>query len=330
MTAAPVPTWLTDFAGEVTGRLRALAGGLSEALEPPVSALAGRPGKCFRAMLLCACAGLAGEARDRSSWPGRRDRLVRLGALVELLHLASLLHDDVVDRATTRRGGPAAHTVVGQERAVLAGLACFTLAGMEAASIGGGLDQIVGAAVAGLACGEVLDVERAFDTSMSVDDYLELAERKTGDLFRLSCLLGAAESGAGEAVTDALAKFGADLGVAFQVLDDCLDLRADPTDKPAGTDHLLGLFGAPTLYALAADGSGELARILLAPRFGVADVPAVRALVAANGGLAAAAALARERYKRALAALDEAAGLTEPGAHRSLIALAETLWQAGR
>ena len=242
MTAAPVPTWLTDFAGEVTGRLRALAGGLSEALEPPVSALAGRPGKCFRAMLLCACAGLAGEARDRSSWPGRRDRLVRLGALVELLHLASLLHDDVVDRATTRRGGPAAHTVVGQERAVLAGLACFTLAGMEAASIGGGLDQIVGAAVAGLACGEVLDVERAFDTGMSVDDYLELAERKTGDLFRLSCLLGAAESGAGEAVTDALAKFGADLGVAFQVLDDCLDLRADPTDKPAGTD-LLGKDG---------------------------------------------------------------------------------------
>ncbi len=330
MTAASLPTWLTDFAGEVTGRLRVLAGSLSEPLEPPVSALAGRPGKCLRAMLLRACAGLSGEARDRSAWPGRRERLVRLGALVELLHLASLLHDDVVDRAATRRGGPAAHMVVGQERAVLAGLACFTLAGMEAASIGGGLDQVVGAAVAGLACGEVLDVERAFDTTMSVQDYLELAERKTGDLFRLSCLLGAAESGADEAVTDALAKFGADLGVAFQVLDDCLDLRADPAGKPAGTDHVLGLFGAPTLYALAADGSGELARILLAPRFGAADMPAVRALVAANGGLAAATALAGERYERALVALDDVAGRTEPGARRSLLALAETIWQGGQ
>ena len=264
---------------------------------------------------------LAGCARFGTAAP---DRLVRLGALVELLHLASLLHDDVVDRAGTRRGGPAAHTMVGSEQAVLAGLACFALAGMEAAGIGGGLDQVVGRAVSGLAYGEMLDVERAFDTRLSLPDYLELAERKTGDLFRLSCLLGAAESGAGPDVTKALARFGADFGVAFQILDDCLDFRPGGEGKPGGTDHMMGLFGAPTLWALAEDNSGELAGLLLSPRFGARDMPAVRALVIAHGGLAAAEAMALQRYEQALAVLD---GMPGPSGRDMLAAVTEAFWR---
>jgi heptaprenyl diphosphate synthase len=246
-------------------------------------------------MLLAACArfGLARPAH-----------LVRLGALVELLHLASLLHDDIVDRAPVRRGGPAAHTILGQERAMLAGLACFAAAGMEAADIGGGLDRIVGQTAAALAYGELLDVERAFDTTLPLPDYLELVENKTGILFRLSCHLGAAAAGAGQEVVGVLARFGADFGVAFQILDDCLDLASGEQGKPAGTDHMMGLFGAPTLCALAADGTGELAALLLSPRFSALDMPAVRALVIANGGLTAAQTLARDRLERALAALD--------------------------
>lgn len=139
----------------------------------------------FAAMLLRACAGFGDPDPAR---------LARLGAMVELLHLASLLHDDVIDRADTRRGGPAAHVVVGSELATLAGLACFALAGTEAADLGGGLDRLVSRTVAGLSYGELLDVERAFDTGLALSDYLELVERKTGELFRLSCLLGAAEA----------------------------------------------------------------------------------------------------------------------------------------
>src|SRR5262249_13334414 len=184
VTAALLPPELTEFAEQVAGRLHALGDGLPEPLRSPVTELARRPAKRLRSTLLGACARLGTPDPER---------VVRLGALVELLHLASLLHDDVIDRAATRRGGPAAHTVVGPERAVLAGLACFALAGMEAASIGEGLDQLVSGTVAGLAYGEMLDVERAFDTALSLPDYLELTERKTGDLFRLSCLLGAAE-----------------------------------------------------------------------------------------------------------------------------------------
>jgi geranylgeranyl pyrophosphate synthase len=318
VTAASLPAELTEFAEQVAGRLRVLADGLPVPLRSPVTALAGRPAKRLRSMLLGAC------ARVGTSDP---KRVVQLGALVELLHLASLLHDDVVDRAATRRGGPAAHTEVGPERAVLAGLACFALAGMEAASVGEGLDQLVSSTVTGLAYGELLDVERAFDTALSLPDYLELAERKTGDLFRLSCLLGAAEAGAGPDLALALGQFGIDFGVAFQILDDCLDFRADAEGKPTGIDHMMGLFGAPTLCALATDGSGELAALLLSPRFSERDMPAVRALVTATGGLAAATRLAEERYERALAALD---GLTPPGARHVLVATAEIAWRGRR
>jgi heptaprenyl diphosphate synthase len=310
VTTASPPPELREYARLIGSRLSTLADSLPEPLRSPVSALVGRPAKWQRSMMLGACARVGAPDPER---------VVRLGALVELLHLASLLHDDVIDRAATRRGGPAAHTVVGPEQAVLAGIACSTLAASQAASIGGGLDQLVSKTVAGLAYGELLDIERAFDTALPLADYLELAERKTGDLFRLSCLLGAAEAGAGPDLTQALAQFGTDFGVTRQILDDCLDFRAGPAGKPTGTDHMMGLFGAPTLFALAADRTGELATLLLSPRFSERDMPAVRALVTAHGGLTAAVRLARERYQRALAAVT---GLMPSGPRQVLVATA--------
>jgi geranylgeranyl pyrophosphate synthase len=316
-----IPAALTDFAGLVTARLCTLAEGMPGSLRSPVVALADRRGKCLRAMLLAACARLGAAEQSR---------LVRLGALVELLHLASLLHDDVIDRADTRRGGPAARVVVGEERAMLAGLACFATAGMEAAAIGSGVDRVVGQAVARLSYGELLDVERAFDTSLAIPDYLELAERKTGELFRLSCMLGAAASGAAEPVIRVVGQFGADFGVAFQILDDCLDFRAQLDGKPTGIDHVMGLFGAPTLCALAADGSGELAALLLSPDFGHGQLPAVQALVTANGGMAAARRLARSRRDRAVGALGMLADSDAGGAVDLLVAVTDAFWRARR
>lgn len=289
---APEPA---EFSVQVTAQVAVLADGLPAALRAPVRALAGRPGKGLRPMLLAACAGFGRPTPAR---------LVRLGAVVELLHLASLLHDDMIDRAATRRGGPAAHTVVGHQLATLAGVACFALAGGEAAGLGDEVARVVSRAAAGLAYGEVLDIERAFDTKLTISAYLELAERKTGELFRLCCLLGAAEAGISPETARVLAAFGCHLGIAFQILDDCLDLAPGRTGKPSGTDHLLGLFGAPTLFALARDNTGELSRLLLSPGFTEADMPAVRTLVTRRGGLAAARRLAREQRRRAMAALD--------------------------
>jgi heptaprenyl diphosphate synthase len=306
VTSVPVtPPYLAAVSRLVSTRLQVLVGALPEPMTAPVSELSARPAKRLRAMLLGSCARYGNPDRDL---------VIRLGALVELLHLASLLHDDVVDRAATRRGGPAVHVLIGQEQAVLAGLACFALAGMEAASIDTEVSAIVASAVAGVAYGEVLDVDRAFDTEVSLDDYLDLAERKTGELFRLACLLGAAAAGADDVAAAAFGRFGADFGVGFQVLDDCVDLQEIGPGKPAGTDLLMGVFGAPILCALAADSSGRLAEILLSPAFGRSDMPKVRALVSECGGVAAATALAAERCQRALGWLDalgdcEAAGL---------------------
>jgi geranylgeranyl pyrophosphate synthase len=284
-------TLRTDFTAQVVARMRELTVGLPE----PVRALTDRHGKFLRSTLVQVCATV-GEPN-----PGR---LVRLGALVELVHLASLVHDDVVDRADRRRDGPTAHVVMGEEQAMLGGLSCFAIAGKEAADLGGGLDVAVSRTVAALAYGEILDVERAFDTTLPLADYVELIERKTGDLFHLCCAVGAAEAGADEDAVRALGRFGVDFGVAFQILDDCLDFDAVSSGKPIGTDHLLGLFGAPTLYALAGDPSGALAEILLDPLFHAGRMPEVHDLVVARGGLAAATRLAEERRDQAWRRLD--------------------------
>ena len=289
VTAASLPPELTGLADQVAGRLRTLAEGLPAPLRSPVIELAARPAKRLRSMLLGACA--------RAGTPDP-ELVARLGALVELLHLASLLHDDVVDRAATRRGGPAAHTVVGPERAVLAGLACFALAGTEAASLGNGLDRLVSNAVTGLAYGELLDVERAFDTALSLPDYVELTERKTGDLFRLSCLLGAAAAGAGPDTASAVAEFGAGFGAAFQILDDCLDFQADHEGKPTGTDHMMGLFGAPTLYALAATVPGSWPGCCCRPGTSVTCPLCARWSPRAADWPPRSARLAQERYDK--------------------------------
>ncbi|RMI46658.1 polyprenyl synthetase family protein [Actinomadura harenae] len=276
-----------------------LANSLPVAVRPAVVELAGRPGKLLRASLVAACAAFGPGGAD----PGRT---ARLGAVVELLHLASLLHDDVIDRADIRRGVPSAHAKFGAERASLAGLACFSLAGMEAAELGAGISRAVAEAAAGLAYGEMLDVERAFDTRLSLDDYLELAQRKTGDLFQLCCVLGAAEARLVPDVARLLARFGTAFGVAFQLLDDCLDLDPDArSGKPDGNDHLLGVFGAPTLCALHRDHTGELAALLMDPALRPEDGPKVRALVIDLGGLAAARSLAEDQLATCESALTE-------------------------
>ncbi|HUR01466.1 MAG TPA: polyprenyl synthetase family protein [Nonomuraea sp.] len=308
---------LPVYSAQVLDRLRELVAGLPEPARTLVAACVEDPGKRLRSTLLGAAA-LCG--------PHDPERVVRLGAVVELLHLASLVHDDVIDRAQVRRGAPAAHVVAGPELAVLAGLSCLALAGTEAADLGGGPNRVISAAVARLAQGELLDVERAFDTAYTLDDYRELVERKTGALFRLCCVLGATEARLPGPEAQALAAFGLDLGVAFQILDDCLDLARPAADlgKPVGTDHLLGLFGAPTLCALGDAPSHELAGLLLDPAFAIADLPRVRALVIAYGGMTAARDLARAAHDRALAALGT---LADGAGRRALFHVAVSSWR---
>lgn len=284
-----------SFAEQVSEQIRASTRTLGPELEPVVAGLVERPGKRLRSQLVAHCASLGGP---------RPQIAVRAGAVVELLQVASLLHDDVVDQAQTRRHAPSAHVSHGVESALLGGVACFALAGMEAAELGAVANRVTSRAVADLARGEMLDVERAFDVELSAEDYLAVVEGKTAPLFRCSCELGAVLGDCEPEIRHAVAAFGAELGVAFQVLDDCLDIEAAGTGKPAGRDMALGLFGAPVLCALQAAGADrELAGLLLSPDFDDGDMRRVGELVARHDGLAAARALAGERIDRALGAL---------------------------
>lgn len=298
----------------VLDRLTRLVDGLAPPIRDAVGTLASRPGKQLRSALLNACAGYG---------PADADRVTAAGAVVELLHLASLVHDDVIDRAAVRRGTTAVHVAVGPDLAVLAGLSCFSTAGTEAAELGEDVALVVSRTVAELSHGELLDVERGFDTQLPLEDYTELVGRKTAALFRLCCLLGAMESGVDAGSRRALGEFGQELGVAFQILDDCLDLESDGEDKPAGTDHLLGLFGAPTLAALRADTTGELSALLLSLSFGASDLDEVRRLVSLHGGLETAHELASVHYGRAKAALSRTA---ECSARSAVADVAEAIW----
>ncbi|GAA0929430.1 polyprenyl synthetase family protein [Kribbella koreensis] len=287
----------SPYRDAVLAALGELVDSLDEVFASLVRPLLASPGKLLRSELVWLTAS-AGQPR--------RQALVRFGALVELLHIATLVHDDVIDRAATRRGVPAAHRQGGQELAVLAGTACFAAVGLEAADLGAAIATAVSRTVGELSYGELLDIERGFDPGVPTEDYLELTRRKTGALFQLSCVLGATASGLPGSVTAGLAEFGARYGIAFQVLDDCLDLHADGTGKPAGTDHLLGLFGLPTLCALRGrePAATQLRDLLLSPDLAVTDLPRISDLIAESGGLEAAHEVARTELAAALAVLD--------------------------
>ncbi|RSN24803.1 octaprenyl-diphosphate synthase [Amycolatopsis sp. WAC 01416] len=302
------------FAADIRSSLAEFPNKLTPTLRPSVSILAADPGKCLRSHLV-----------EVSSRFGERDwrRTVRLGTLVEVLHAATLLHDDIIDRAAIRRGRPSAHTVVGHESAVLAGAALLAAAGQEAAELGTGVSRLFATTVADLAHGELLDVERAFDVGFESDSYIDVARHKTSALFRLSCVLGAGAAGVDEDTVLAVAGYGAGLGVAFQIADDCMDFRTEPGNKPLGTDHLLGLFGLPTLCALRS-GADDLRELLMKPDLGLADLPAIRSIVLASGGLDQAMEVARTVYRDAVTSLGD---LTGTAAGAALVATGEALWR---
>jgi geranylgeranyl pyrophosphate synthase len=302
-----------SFSFEVREHLEQVVVAVPDELREVVLALVTRSGKGLRRHLVEVCA--------RFGRPDRA-RLVRLAGVVELLHLSSLLHDDVIDRATTRRGVPTAHEVLGHEAAVLAGAACMASAAAEAADLGPGVSTAFAVVTAELARGELRDLERSYDTSLEIEDYLDLVRRKTAELFKLCCVLGAGAAGLDRTTTHRLATFGLELGVAFQIADDCLDLRPDPGGKPAGTDHLLGLFGAPTLHALRM-GTPGLATLLLSPALTVDELPRIRTLIGEAGGLAEADRLAHRHFDRAVEALGPLAA-TDPG--QTLVRLQDVLW----
>jgi geranylgeranyl pyrophosphate synthase len=181
---------------------------------------------------------------------------VRAAASIELVHMATLVHDDVLDAAPLRRGQPTVVSVSGRERATATGDLLFSRAFALLADAGDRRAvELLAAASVSLARGELAQQRDAFDTSISVERYLRRCELKTGALFECACLLGRDDPG--------LAAFGARTGLAFQLLDDVLDISGPPerTGKAIGTDLLDGTVTLPLIEAAAEDpeiGSADL------------------------------------------------------------------------
>ena len=172
------------------------------------------------------------------------------GVAVELVHLASLMHDDLLDGATVRRGAPSTWNEFGKDVALASGDRVFALAFRELAGEGRLRDLTTLSETAlALARGEALQRELRFDPDTSVESQLKLCSLKTGSLFSAACRLGAGDNGS------ALGKYGLALGIAFQIVDDVLDCagEASETGKAPGTDLREGIPTLPLLFAAERD-----------------------------------------------------------------------------
>jgi len=187
------------------------------------------------------------------------DGVVRAATAVELVHSATLVHDDVLDAAALRRGLPTVVATAGRAAAIATGDLLFARAFAELARNGRADEiRVLSDAGSALARGELLQRADAWDASVTLERYERRCELKTGRLFAGACRLGALEGG-GDA--DALAVFGARIGLAFQLLDDVLDVSGPPerTGKCRGTDLLDGTITLPCV--LAREDDAELAAL---------------------------------------------------------------------
>lgn len=183
----------------------------------------------------------------------RDDRLYTLGAAVEMLHAATLLHDDILDNADTRRGRPAAHTLFPPTTVILAGDAMLAKAMLMVSGFGDTrLTDCISEAVMRTAEGEIAEFTCLRNPELSEEDYLAVITGKTAWMLRASCELGALLAGAERSLVQAAADFGLELGIAFQIVDDALDFSpASGTGKPTGGDLREGKVTPPLLLYMA-------------------------------------------------------------------------------
>jgi geranylgeranyl pyrophosphate synthase len=231
--------WLPARLGAVEELLRAAVAGHGETLGEDAAATLEAGGKRLRPMLVLLCAG-----------PDGGEEAVRAGAAIELVHMATLVHDDVLDAAPLRRGLPTVAATSGRERAVATGDLLFSRAfGLLGEAGDARSVALLADASVALARGELAQRRDAFDLGVSEERYLERCRLKTARLFECACLLGRDEP--------ILREFGAGIGLAFQLLDDVLDVSGPPerTGKARGTDLLDGTVTLPLIEAAKSDQS---------------------------------------------------------------------------
>jgi heptaprenyl diphosphate synthase len=213
-------------------------------------------GKRFRPMLVM----LGGEFGDPTD-----PRLVQGAAAIEITHLATLYHDDVIDEADHRRGMPSANARWGNSVAVLTGDFLFAKASEISSELGTDISRLFARTITILCDGQIREMGMAGRADQTVEGYMETIRRKTAVLIATSCRLGGLLSDASPEVVERLDDFGQALGMAFQLSDDIMDVISTEAElkKEPGQDLREGVYTLPILYALQeGEGSDELAGLL--------------------------------------------------------------------
>lgn len=276
-------------------------------------------GKMLRPALLLLTAEAVGGVRHEHH---------TLAAVVEMVHMATLVHDDVLDEAAERRRQPTIRSISGNAAAVLLGdylisHAFHLCSGLRSQSA----SRRVGATTNTVCEGELLQNHHRGNLALREEEYYDIVRRKTGALTAVACELGASHAGADEAVVTAMHDFGMAAGVAFQIVDDLLDIAGEQREvgKSLGRDVALGKATLPVIHCLgsaSAVAKSEVASILRGER--PYDARRLAALLRDSGSLDYAMIAARAEVETALGKLT---ALPHSAARTSLASLAELITQ---
>jgi octaprenyl-diphosphate synthase len=232
---------------------------------------------------------------------------VPAAAIIEFIHTATLLHDDVVDGSDMRRGRNTANHVFGNEASVLVGDYLYSRSFQMMVELGDlRIQEVMANATNTIAEGEVLQLMNAHDPETTEQRYLEVIYRKTAKLFEAGAQMAAILSGSPREIEQAMVEYGRHLGTAFQLVDDALDYKstAEELGKNLGDDLAEGKPTLPVIYALANAPAAEAARLREAiENGGIADLDQITRLIESSGGLEYTARMARREKELAVEAL---------------------------
>ena len=229
---------------EVESRIVQQAAAFDPEIEGYVTYTIGGRGKRLRPLLALLSGGATGEIKSEH---------VDLAVIVELIHIATLVHDDIMDEAERRRAQPTVNARWGNSLSVLLGDCLFAHAlSLSSSFENADISRAIARAAREICSGEMIQTQRRFDLKLQVEDYLRIVEKKTGSLFAAAAGLAVLISEAEMNVIETFTNFGVQIGTAYQIYDDCLDIAGaeSVTGKTLGTDLRKGKFTLPVLIFL--------------------------------------------------------------------------------
>jgi len=255
-------------------------------------------GKRIRPLLVIAIARM-GEYSE--------EKIIPIAASIEIMHMATLIHDDIIDDSKMRRGQKSVQSKYGKETAVFTGDFLFSQAfNLIADIISKENLKLIAKGVKAICEGEIEQFDNRYNLDLSIKKYLKRIYRKTALLFAISCESGASQAGLPKEMIRAMRHFGLEIGTAFQIVDDILDYEGVErvVGKPLGSDLLNGIYTLPLIYALKTDRKKVIKGILRKRDLSRRDVNRIIKEVKLSGGIDYAKELALKYVKKAVKYLE--------------------------